>query len=147
MSKTVDPTDLPKVSEVIERLRQDAGLGVGELADRVGVSRESVRKWERGTSVPSSAHAREIAVLCGKNPGYLLQYANWETVDVSDDDGRPQKPDSGRAGQQRVDRVNITSTSGSVVPMLPRRRRKIDGQPLPHHAACSDTDRLRRNAA
>lgn len=79
------PTDnrLPPVGMVIERLRQEADLGVVELAERVGVSRESVRKWLRGTAVPSSAHARAIAVACGRNPGYLLQYASWE-VDLTD---------------------------------------------------------------
>lgn len=85
MKRTTDPTDLPEVSEVIEGLRNEARLGVGELAERVGVSRESVRKWLRGTSVPSSANARSIATACGRNPGYLLQYAHWPDIPT---DGR-----------------------------------------------------------
>ncbi len=41
-----------KLSETLFELRRRAGLSQEELAERIGVSRQAVGKWENGTSVP-----------------------------------------------------------------------------------------------
>lgn len=73
------PTDreLPPVGEVITRIREAAGFSKSEFSRQLDVTRWTVQAWERGEWPPSLTNARRIAVLCGKNPGYLLQYASW----------------------------------------------------------------------
>ncbi len=40
------------ISENIQRFRKEAHLSQEELAEKVGVSRQTVAKWENGTTVP-----------------------------------------------------------------------------------------------
>lgn len=40
------------IGENIQRFRKEAHLSQEELAERVGVSRQTVAKWENGTTVP-----------------------------------------------------------------------------------------------
>jgi transcriptional regulator with XRE-family HTH domain len=54
----------PRFGQHLESARLTAGLSRADLATRLGVSEESVRRWERGWSAPSSDRiAQLIAVL------------------------------------------------------------------------------------
>lgn len=50
-----------QLREQLIQLRDKYGLSQQEFADRVGVSRQSVSRWESGKSVPS---AKQAAALC-----------------------------------------------------------------------------------
>ncbi len=52
-----------KVSENLKRLRKERGITQEELAKRLGVSFQSVSKWERGESEPSLSMIPMIAYL------------------------------------------------------------------------------------
>jgi transcriptional regulator with XRE-family HTH domain len=55
-------------SEVALRIRywrEKAGLTPNELADKVGVDRSSVSKWETGAAFPGTANMIRIAEACG----------------------------------------------------------------------------------
>ena len=43
-----------KLSEKIIRLRKGRGLSQEELAERLGVSRQAVSRWESGTALPDA---------------------------------------------------------------------------------------------
>lgn len=43
-----------ELSENLRRLRQENGLSQEELADKLGVSRQAVSRWEVGTAVPAT---------------------------------------------------------------------------------------------
>ena len=43
-----------KLSEKLYSYRKKAGMSQQELAEHLGVSRQSISKWETGTTVPSS---------------------------------------------------------------------------------------------
>ena len=45
------------IHENIAALRRRAGLSQEAVAERVGVSRQTVAKWESGESAPDIAHA------------------------------------------------------------------------------------------
>ena len=47
----------------IALLRRRAGLSQEALAERVGVTRQTVAKWENGESVPDVLHADRLAEL------------------------------------------------------------------------------------
>lgn len=52
---------MQQLREQLIQLRDKYGLSQQEFADRVGVSRQSVSRWESGKSVPS---AKQAAALC-----------------------------------------------------------------------------------
>ena len=42
-----------KLSDKIVRLRKSNGMSQEELADKLGVSRQAISRWEMGVSVPN----------------------------------------------------------------------------------------------
>lgn len=61
-----------KLNERLFELRRKAGLSQEELADKVGVSRQAVGKWENGTSVPELDKLLTLAEVYGLPIGELL---------------------------------------------------------------------------
>ncbi len=51
--------------EVIREARLLAGLSQKELAERAGVPRPSIARWERGTVEPGFDMARRVLRACG----------------------------------------------------------------------------------
>jgi len=66
--------------EVIREARLLAGLSQQELADRVGVPRSSIVRWERGTVEPGFDTARRLLRACSFDLS-LVPYEPDETVD------------------------------------------------------------------
>ena len=52
-----------KLSEKIVQLRKGRGLSQEELAERLGVSRQAVSRWESGTALPDAGNLRQISRL------------------------------------------------------------------------------------
>ena len=61
-----------ELSEKIIRLRKGRGLSQEELAERLGVSRQAVSRWESGTALPDAGNLRQISRLCEVSADYLL---------------------------------------------------------------------------
>ncbi len=61
------------VSEKIYKLRGKSGLSQEELAEQLGVSRQSVSKWESGGSIPSIEKIVELSKIFGVSTDYLLK--------------------------------------------------------------------------
>ena len=59
------------LGEKIKACRQRAGLSQEKLAERVGVSRQAVTKWEAGQSVPTGENLRRLAEIFGTTAGFL----------------------------------------------------------------------------
>lgn len=55
------------------RLRAEAGLSQEGLANRIGVSRQAVSKWEAGAAMPELAKLIAIAELFGVSLDYLVR--------------------------------------------------------------------------
>lgn len=53
MTSPHDQPRAPQTGEAIRRLRRAAGLSQEELAERLGVSRQSVSLWEQGNTQPT----------------------------------------------------------------------------------------------
>ena len=54
-------------------LRKRSGWSQEELADRLGVSRQSVSKWESAQSVPDMNRILKLSELFGVSTDYLLK--------------------------------------------------------------------------
>ncbi|MCC8102726.1 MAG: helix-turn-helix domain-containing protein [Clostridiales bacterium] len=61
------------LSEKLLTLRTRAGLSQEELAEKLNVSRQSVSKWESGTSIPGIDKILEISRIYGISTDYLLK--------------------------------------------------------------------------
>lgn len=80
------------LAEKIYTLRKKAGLSQLDLADRLGVSRQAVSKWETGEAAPELSKLAALAKEFGVTADYLL----------SEDDAPPAKeaPAQSAAPQQ-----------------------------------------------
>lgn len=60
------------IGERITELRKSKGLSQEELAEKLGVSRQSVSKWETGTSTPDTDKAIAMSRIFGVTADFLL---------------------------------------------------------------------------
>ena len=64
-----------KLNEKIYQHRKQLGLSQEELAQRLGVTRQAVSKWELGTSLPELEVIVSLAKVFGVTTDYLLDSA------------------------------------------------------------------------
>ena len=60
------------LGEKIKACRQRAGLSQEKLAERVGVSRQAVTKWEANQSAPHTENLFQLAEALGTTVDFLL---------------------------------------------------------------------------
>ena len=61
------------ISDKIQLLRRENGWSQDELAEKLGVSRQSVSKWESGKALPDSEKVLAIAQLFDVSTDFLLK--------------------------------------------------------------------------
>ena len=61
------------LADKIIDLRKKAGWSQEELADKLGVSRQSVSKWEGAQSIPDMNKILQLSELFGVSTDYLLK--------------------------------------------------------------------------
>ena len=87
------------LGERLYQLRKARNLSQGEVADALGVSRQSVSKWENNTSVPELDKLVKLGELFGLT---LDELVKGEAAPAPV--GRPERPRpvSGPAGGRRI---------------------------------------------
>lgn len=63
------------LGEKLQRLRRARGMTQEQLAEKVGVSRQSLSGWENDTALPDTANVIALAELFGVTTDYLLREA------------------------------------------------------------------------
>lgn len=81
-----------RLSEKIMDLRKKSGWSQEELADRLGISRQSVSKWETGESIPDIDKIIRMSELWNVSTGYLLKEE--EVMEESDIPDSAEKQNS-----------------------------------------------------
>ena len=61
------------LEEKIKHYRKQAGLSQEKMAEKIGVSRQAITKWENGQSVPDLNRILEMARIFGVTTDYLLK--------------------------------------------------------------------------
>ena len=61
-----------KLSEKIVSLRKARNMSQEELAERLGVSRQAVSRWEVGSALPDASNILQLSKLFGVSADYLL---------------------------------------------------------------------------
>ena len=62
-----------KFEEKLMTLRKKSGMSQEELADRLGVSRQAISRWELGTTLPDAPNLLKVSDLFGVSIDYLLR--------------------------------------------------------------------------
>lgn len=105
------------IGEKIAQARREKRLTQEELADRLGVSRQAVSKWESGAALPETDKLARLSGLLGVSCDYLL----------CDDAAEEQKNASGRPRQEaeagQTDQVKMEEKDARCLP----RRRPLTG--------------------
>jgi len=60
-----------RMADRIRRSLDHADIGVSELADELGVSRNTISNWVNGRHAPRPRDLRAVARVCGVDPGWL----------------------------------------------------------------------------
>ena len=76
------------LKDTIKPLRTEQGLSQDELAERVHVVRQTVSKWERGTSVPDADSLVALARALGVSAAELLVSRNGSIAWCAPSNGR-----------------------------------------------------------
>ena len=84
-------------AEKLMTLRKQAGLSQEQLADRLGVTRQSVSKWESGTAFPELVKLVTLSEMFGVSVDYLVK----DYVEEPEQQ-RADSPDTARL-EQKVD--------------------------------------------
>ena len=61
-----------KLSDKIVRLRKSNGMSQEEFADKLGVSRQAISRWEMGTAMPDATNILQLSRLFQVTTDYLL---------------------------------------------------------------------------
>lgn len=84
------------LSDKILMLRKQKGWSQEELAERLGVSRQSVSKWESGASLPDLNRILDLSRLFAVTTDFLLK-----DEEPAEDDAPEEDPEDGEAGQEQ----------------------------------------------
>ena len=69
-----------KFEEKLMDLRKKHGMSQEELADRLGVSRQAISRWELGSTLPDAPNLLKLSDLFGVSIDYLLRDDEDETT-------------------------------------------------------------------
>lgn len=92
------------IGETIYRLRTEAGLSQSDLAEALGVSRQSISKWETGASVPDLDKLIKLRELFHVSLDTLVQ---GETEPTAEHSAAPSPPPSLPAPHTRTQRIGM----------------------------------------
>lgn len=69
-------------SENLASLRKSKNLSQEEIADRLGVSRQAISKWENGQALPETANIMKLCEILEITPNELLGYEEYKVQTV-----------------------------------------------------------------
>ena len=72
-----------KLGEKLQQLRKKSGLSQEQLADRLGVTRQSVSKWESGAAAPELGKLIALSDIFSVSVDYLVCVDAPKMLDVS----------------------------------------------------------------
>ncbi len=98
------------LNEKIIKLRKERNMTQEDLALRLGVSRQSISKWELGICDPDIQNLKEISKLFSVSFDYLLNDEKDETLS-------PEAPSAQKNGEERKEEnIPMTRQSANLIP-------------------------------
>ena len=97
--------------------RKNSGLTQEEVAERLGVSRQTISKWELDETLPDIRQAKKLAVLYGLTMDELIEF---------DADVQEIQEVINKTTQETVDKINWTKMWAEKYPVLARYQDEVD---------------------
>ena len=72
------------IAERIQKLRKEKGISQEELADKIGVSRQAVSKWENAQSIPDIEKTILLSEYFEVTADYILKGEEVEVLDITE---------------------------------------------------------------
>ena len=112
------------LAEKIALLRKQCGWSQEGLAEQLGVSRQSVSKWELGSSIPDLDKIIRMSELFGVTTDYLLKEQA-----CTDEGGRPEDPESRTAEvlTEKTERIVSADEADAFMEVTGKESRWIAG--------------------
>ena len=108
--------------EKIKNIRHRMNLSQESLADTLGISRQSVAKWESGDGLPDTFNMKELAKLTGLSVDYLLDSINdLPLLTLSEKIDKSALPT--RKGYTKNDEAVLSRYAGCTIYPLTRRKK------------------------
>ena len=97
--------------------RKKKGLSQEETAEKLGVSRQTISKWETDETLPDIRQAKKLAVLYGLTLDELIEF---------DADVQEIQEVINKTTQETVDKINWTKMWAEKYPVLARYQDEVD---------------------
>ena len=102
--------------------RKKKGLSQEAVAEKLGVSRQTVSKWETGETLPDIVQSKKLAVMYGLSLDELIEF----DVDISEIQNMIEK-----TSRELTDKVNWTKVWSKQYPILAQYQSEVD---IEHYA-------------
>lgn len=106
-----------KLGENLFQARKRKGLSQEAVAEKLGVSRQTISKWETDETLPDIRQAKKLAVLYGLTMDELIEF---------DADVQEIQEVINKTTQETVDKINWTKMWAEKYPVLARYQDEVD---------------------
>ncbi|HIW60151.1 MAG TPA: helix-turn-helix domain-containing protein [Candidatus Anaerobutyricum avicola] len=106
-----------KLGENLFQARKKKGLSQEAVAEKLGVSRQTISKWETDETLPDIRQAKKLAVLYGLTLDELIEF---------DADVQEIQEVINKTTQETVDKINWTKMWAEKYPVLARYQDEVD---------------------
>ena len=106
-----------KLRENLFQARKKKGLSQEAVAEKLGVSRQTISKWETDETLPDIRQAKKLAVLYGLTLDELIEF---------DADVQEIQEVINKTTQKTVDKINWTKMWAEKYPVLARYQDEVD---------------------
>lgn len=97
--------------------RKKRGLSQEEVAEKLGISRQTVSKWETDETLPDIRQSKKLAVLYGLSLDELVDF----DIDIKEIQDMID-----RTSEEVSDKIDWTKTWSKKYPVLARYRKEVD---------------------
>lgn len=97
--------------------RKKKGLSQEEVAEKLGISRQTVSKWETDETLPDIRQAKRLAVLYGMSLDELIEF----DIDVKEIQEVIDK-----TSEETADKINWTKVWSKKYPVLAQYQERVD---------------------
>ena len=100
-----------KTADNLLNLRKASGLSQEELAEKIGVSRQAVSKWERGEASPDTDNFIALSEVYGVTLDELIK-GKKQSDDIKDAAETDTETETENNGQEHKDKINFSFKNG-----------------------------------
>ena len=109
--------DQVKIGKFIATLRKEKGLTQQELAEKLGVSRQTISKWETAETVPDIYEAKKLAKLYNLSLDELIEF----NIDVKEIEEVIKN-----TNEEKEAKIDWTNAWSKKYPVLATYQNKVD---------------------